>query len=257
MEGLPPETAIPLHLRPELPICLDTLQDELTLLFISFFAATSLSTLVAYKVIRKFKKRRVLKRERHPSSSEMDSEETRTPSPSDQDLTGEAGDLFLKANLLNQGWKSSIIDALHTRALDKLQVDPSRTCVAGLVVVSPDFEEIIDVSCVASSPRTHSRSIQSLPRISLNDLRALTLVRRCFLRFLYEDLHSILTHGAKEGQILTRKADGYGFTRRTDIKLILVLNSQTVDLMEREERDKIFPQRSMIKTVSTVFDYND
>jgi hypothetical protein len=245
----------PLRRSAMMPVCMDKLQEELTLLFVSFFAATSIWTLVAYKVIRKFKKRRVVQRERHPSSSETDSiAETRTPSPSDE---GETDSFATKQQqIASQAWKQSIVELVHNRAMDKLQVDPSRSSLSAIVITSLDYEDIIDVICLASSPKSNQR-LQCLPRIALNDLRSMTLVRRCLLRYLYEDLQSILQHGLKHGQILCRKPDGCGFVRREDIRIVLFSNSICCDQMEREEREKsIIPgARGLMRTLSSPYHF--
>ena len=243
MEELPLDLGLPLHhsnIIATMPVCIDNLQEELYLLFIVLFTATSLSTLVAYKVIRKFKKRRVLypKETTVGSDFESDLSESRTPSPTEE------GDVFEMKHLLNQAWKQSVVEMIHSKAIDKLQVDPSRSSLAAMVITSTDYEEVIDVIAIASAPRTNQR-LQCLPRIALNDLRSLTLVRRCFLRTLYEDLHNMLTNGLNEGQILARKPDGCGFTRRSDLRILLFCNSICCDQMDREEKEKsVMPGRS-------------
>jgi hypothetical protein len=254
MEELPLESSDSLH-HPNviaLPVCVDNLQEELYLLFIAFFTATSLSTLVAYKIIRKFKKRRILYPKEMTESSDLESDlsESRTPSPTEE------GDIFDMKHLLNQAWKQSIVEMIHTKAIDKLQVDPSRASLAALAITSTDFEEIIDIICIASAPRTNQR-LQCLPRIALNDLRSVTLVRRCFLRYLYEDLQSILSNGLNEGGILARKTDGYGFTRRSDIKILLFCNSICCDQMDREEKEKsVIPGRGGIRSLATPYSFS-
>lgn len=145
------------------------------------------------------------------------------------------------SGLFRKNWKKEIVDTMYTRCVTKLNEDPNKISLSGIAITTDDMEELIDIPTITTSPRSSS-SLSSrfncLPRISLKDVRSLTLTRRSFLRFIYEEMSSLLATGITSGILIERKSDGNGFRKKCGVKIVLYLNHSIADLIEQEESER-------------------
>ena len=173
-------------------------------------------------------------------------EQIETISPSPTSLVTDEDDhlddhLESMSSLFKKNWKKEIVDSMYSKCLFKLNEDPNKVALSGIAIVSDDLEELIDIPVIATSPRsssTVSSRFNCLPRISLKDVRSLTLTRRSFLRFIYEEMSTLISSGMKKGILIERRPDGNGFRKRSGVKIVLYFNHSIVDMIEQEESER-------------------
>lgn len=165
-----------------------------------------------------------------------------SPSPTSTATDDDFDDhLESMSGLFRKNWKKEIVDTIYTRCVTKLNEDPNKVSLSGVAIMTDDMEELIDIPTITTSPRSSS-SLSSrfncLPRISLKDVRSLILTRRSFLRFIYEEMSTLLASGITSGILIERKSDGNGFRKKCGVKIVLYLNHSVADLIEQEESER-------------------
>lgn len=88
------------------------------------------------------------------------------------------------------------------KASEELLINGRTVALAGLVVTSKSGRNVDEVICLSTGDESSNRKLRSFPRISIQDCRAEVLIRRCFVRFLYNELYKMVNNNGPSKHLL-------------------------------------------------------
>ena len=100
-------------------------------------------------------------------------------------------------NIINDSREKmrDILRAVYAKAASEIKVTPAAGIPVASLIMSNEIDNSFEIICITSGCKQQSiRRIRSLPRLSLHDCRAEIVIRRCFKRFIYNELYKMVNN---------------------------------------------------------------